>query len=247
MQKEEQERWNKMVSGHWWIRGHHNIARGLINKYLTLKKEGDRQLNCLDIGCSGGYMLDFLSNFGRSYGMDISLDGLKYCKNNSTVFLQADATNVPFKSSSFDTVILLEVAEHVENDYLLFHEIQRVCKESALVFVMVPAYKFLWGSHDVKYSHKRRYERKPFLNLVSLCGFKIKRLTYMHPHLLIPLMFLRFFDRLEKKMGLRDDFMSLGKFLDNMLYKTLMLENKMIQNINFPFGTCMYAILEKNE
>jgi len=70
----------------------------------------------------------------------------------------------------------------------------------------------------------------------------------MHPHFLVPLIFLRTFDRMKKQnMGVRDDFMSLGNFLDAILYQTLMLENKLIKNINFPFGMCMFAILEKDE
>lgn len=245
MEKEEQERWNRLISEHWWIRGHHLIARELIKKYLLPRK---KVMNCLDIGCSGGYMLGFLKKFGNAYGFDISFDGLRYCRHCDSRIVQADATNIPFKDRIFDIVLLLEISEHVENDHALFKEVYRICKDSALVFVMIPAYQFLWGSHDVKYLHKRRYGKNAFINLAYHCKFKIKRLTYMHPHLLLPLIFLRYLDRMKKRnIGIRDDFISLGKTLDDFLFKTLTIENKLIQKINFPFGICMFAVLQKNE
>ncbi len=243
MEKKEQERWNSLVKDHWWIRGHHLIARELIRVHLEQRK---KKIRSLDIGCSGGYMLDFLKRFGNAYGFDMSFDGLRYCRTCDSGVVQADATGIPFKHEIFDAVLLLEISEHVENDRLLFEEVYRICADSAIVFVMIPAYQFLWGSHDVKYFHKRRYEKYAFINLVHRCKFKIKRLTYVHPHLLLPLIFIRYFDRLKKKnLGSRDDFMSLGHTLDGLLFKTLAVENKLIQRVDFPFGICMFATLEK--
>jgi len=245
MEKEVQDRWNSLVGEHWWIRGHHLIARDLIRAHLSQHK---KKMRSLDIGCSGGYMLDFLRGFGDAYGFDISFSGLKYCKSPDRKIVQADAVHIPLKDGLFDAVLLLEVSEHVENDRLLFEEVYRVCRDSALVFVMIPAHPFLWGSHDVKYMHKRRYKKNCFINLVRLCKFKVKRITYMHPHLLLPLMFIRGFDKLNRKsMGNRDDLISLGKALDALLFKTLYLENRLIKKFDFPFGMCLFAVLEKNE
>jgi SAM-dependent methyltransferase len=244
MRKEEQERWNKMVLTHWWVRGHQDIAKGLIKKYLEPLVNSDTKI--LDIGCSGGYIGDFLSQFGKVYGLDVSFEGLLYCKNKNLKAVNNDAVKICFKDNIFDVITILEVAEHIEDDSVLFSEIYRVCKKSGLIFVMLPAYKFLWGSHDVKYSHKRRYDRREFINLIKGYDFEIERLTFMHPYLLGPLIFMRFWDRVNKnRMGQRDDFLSLNPFLDNILYKILMLEKEIIKNIDFSFGICIFSILRK--
>ncbi len=245
MNKEEQNRWNTMVSSHWWVRGHQWIAEELTKKYL--KDFDKRNTKLLDIGCSGGSITEFLKQFGMVYGFDISFDGLVYAKNRKLQVVQSDATRIPFKNNSFDAISIFEVSEHVDDDYALFQEAYRVCKMSGLIFVMVPAYKFLWGSHDVKYSHKRRYTKHSFLNLIKSHNFKIEKLTFLHPQLLLPLIFLRSIDRWnEKNLGQRDDFLSLGITLDSILYKMLLLEGKIVSNISFPFGICMFCILRKN-
>lgn len=246
MDKIEQERWNRMVLNHWWLRGHHIIVRSLIKKYLSNQRI-IKGANCLDIGCSGGYGLDFLKEFGRPYGFDISFEGLSFYKQRDYVMAKADATRIPFKDKTFDVILLLEVAEHVEDDRLLFREIHRITKDSANIFVMVPVYNILWGSHDVKYLHKRRYSKRGFISLIESSDMTIKSMTFMHPHLFIPLLLLRLFDRMmsKQKMGARDDFISLGKVLDSLLFYTVMLENMLIQKVSFPFGICLFAVVQK--
>ena len=46
-------------------------------------------------------------------------------------------------------------------------------------------------------------------------------------------------------MGSRDDFMSMGKFLDYILYSIMMIERLICKYINFPFGTCIFAVFKK--
>jgi SAM-dependent methyltransferase len=245
MEKEQQERWNKLVSDHWWIRGHHLIARRLIEQYISQKK-GD--VRSLDVGCSGGYAAGFLKRFGRTCGFDLSYDAVMHSDNKDGGIIQADALNIPFRDKSFDAVLVLEVAEHVQDDHLLFREINRVCRKSALIFVMVPAHRWLWGSHDVFYLHKKRYSRKEFVEIMESCGFKVLKLSFMHPHLLLPLFFMRLFDRLRPgSMGRRDDFLSLGTLVDRLLYGTLVLEDKLIRRFNLPFGICLFGVFTKDE
>lgn len=246
MKKQEQERWNKVVKMHWWVRGHQLIAKELIKKSLLRQKR--ENLMILDVGCSGGGIAEFLQQFGKVYGFDISFDSLLACASSNKTVIQSDATRIPFKENIFDVVVLLEVAEHIEDNKSLFKEVQRVCKNRGLVFVMIPAYQFLWGSHDVKYSHKRRYEKRCFSKLVKSCGLKIERSTYMHPQLLIPLFFLRLLDKFRKKeFGKRDDFLTLGPSIDKILFRLLLLELPVIKMINFSFGTCIFNVLKKDE
>lgn len=245
MKKEEQEYWNRMVDIHWWARGHHAIIKGLIKHYLIQKNKTN--IRCLDVGCSNGNIAGFLQQFGKAYGFDIIFDSLRDCLNkNCSVLLQADAINIPFQDETFDVVTLLDVSEHVDNDYALFTEVCRVSKSSAIIFINVPAQKILWGLHDIWNNHKRRYTKSNLKKLAKYCNLKIARLTYLHPHLFLPLLMLRLSDKIgRKKIDKRHDFFSLGGFLDDILFQTLIMEYKLVKNINFAFGTSLFACLIK--
>ena len=217
-----------MVDIHWWARGHYEIIENLIKSCLIQKNKSN--IKCLDVGCSSGKISGFLRQFGKTYSFDMIFDSLQDCFKKNCSVLQADATRIPFKDESFDVVTLLDVSEHVDNDYVLFSEVYRVCKSSAVIFVNVPAYKILWGSHDVWNNHKRRYERSSFEKLVKYSKFKIVRLTYLHPHLFLPLLLLRLSDRIgRERVAKRHDFFSLGGFLDNILFQTLTIECKLVK------------------
>lgn len=244
MQKAEQEYWNRVVDTNWWARGHYTIIRGLIKNYLIQKNKTN--IRCLDVGCSGGNIAGFLQQFGKVYSFDIIFDSLRDCFKKNCSVLQADAIKIPFKDETFDAVTLLDVSEHVDDDYALFKEVHRVCKSSAVIFVNVPAHKILWGAHDIWNNHKRRYTENNFRKLVKNCNLKIVRLTYLHPHLFLPLLLLRLSDRIgRKKIAKRHDFFSFGGFLDNILFQALIIEYKLVKNINFAFGTSLFACLIK--
>lgn len=244
MQKEEQEYWNRMVDTHWWARGHYAIIKGLIKNYLILKNKTN--IRCLDVGCSDGNIAGFLQGFGKVYGFDVIFDSLRDCLKKDYSVLQADAIKIPFKDETFDAVTLLDVSEHVDDDYALFSEVYRVCKSPAVIFVDVPAHKVLWGAHDIWNNHKRRYAKSNFKKLAQYCNFKIARITYLHPHLFLPLLLLRLSDRIgRKEIAKRHDFFSFGEFLDNILFQALIIENKLVKNINFAFGTSLFACLIK--
>lgn len=244
MQKEEQAYWNRIVDSHWWARGHYTIIKGLIEDYLMQKNKSD--IRFLDVGCSNGNIAGFLRQFGEVYGFDAIFDSLGGCLKKDFSVLQADAMKIPFKDETFDAVTLLDVSEHVDDDRSLFKEVCRVCKSRAFIFVNVPAYNILWGSHDIWNNHKRRYTENNFRKLVKNCNLKILRLTYLHPHLFVPLLLLRLSDRIgRKKVAKRHDFFSLGKFIDNIFFQTLTIENKLVKHINFAFGTSLFGCLIK--
>lgn len=244
MDKSEQERWHDVICWHWWPKGNHEIAKSIIDKFVSIRKKS--KLKCLDVGCSGGVIADYLKTFGKSYGIDKSLEGL-YLKKIENVFsIQSDAIQMPFKNELFDIITLLDVAEHVENDLSLFREIYRVSKRTGLLFVMVPAHSCLWGSHDVRYGHKRRYSKRDITILADKTGFFIERLTYLHPYVFPVMYFVRFIDRKRNKcFGVRDDFISFGTFLDRFFLWVLLFESYVVKYVNFPIGTSLFAILRK--
>jgi len=244
MNKKHQEKWKELVETHWWPVANHSIVKHFVHDYLGKKTASEIFL--LDVGCSNGKMMRYLSSFGKCIGMDLSFDAMLMCKEKSLLTAQADATNLPFKKDRFDAVTLLDVAEHVEEEEKLFRGINRVTKKGGYIFIMVPAHMSLWGSHDVMYGHKRRYRTRHLKRLAENTGFKVEKITYLHP-LLFPVMFMfRIFDRGRSKgFGQRDDFRDFGFVLNKIFEKTLILDGCIARYVDYPFGTTLFSVWRK--
>jgi SAM-dependent methyltransferase len=76
--------------------------------------------------------------------------------------------------STFDALLLLDVLEHVENDRnFLDPLVAENLRPGALVLVSVPAWKGLFGRHDLALGHLRRYQPAECAGLLRRAGLEI--------------------------------------------------------------------------
>jgi ubiquinone/menaquinone biosynthesis C-methylase UbiE len=93
---------------HWWFVGKRHLLRSLLGD----SHAGER---VLDLGCGTGGILRELMPDCRCYGMDRSELGLRICRERgSTSLTRGDLREIPFPSGSFDTVLMMDVIEHLE-------------------------------------------------------------------------------------------------------------------------------------
>jgi 2-polyprenyl-3-methyl-5-hydroxy-6-metoxy-1,4-benzoquinol methylase len=96
-----------------------------------------------------------------------------------------------FKNSSFDSVGLFDVIEHIKNDVAFLKEVHAYLKDDGLVYITVPAYNLLWSNEDNDTGHYRRYTLKKLRRLMSEAGYKITYETYIFSILPIPIFLFR--------------------------------------------------------
>jgi ubiquinone/menaquinone biosynthesis C-methylase UbiE len=171
---------------------------------LKLKK-GDR---ILDVGCGDGYYLHLLSNIGtplKLAGTDFDKAGLTKARQNlgkNIPLYHADLMKrLPFKTNTFDKIVMSEVAEHLPNDIRGLKEVRRVLKPDGILALTVPNhnYPLFWdpinwllehflGTHissgffaGLWNQHERLYTPEEIKEVVEKAGFKvntIKPLTF---------------------------------------------------------------------
>ena len=60
--------------------------------------------------------------------------------------------------NSFDLVFAINVVEHIDNDRLATENMAKLLKPDGFMFILVPAYGFLFNSFDKSLQHYRRYQ-----------------------------------------------------------------------------------------
>jgi len=73
----------------------------------------------------------------------------------------------------YDTVLCINVLEHVEDHFQVLRNINRLLMNEGKVIVLVPNCPFLYNSFDKVLGHKRRYTRKEVKDLLKQAGFGI--------------------------------------------------------------------------
>jgi glycosyltransferase involved in cell wall biosynthesis len=79
------------------------------------------------------------------------------------------------KEQKFDTVICLNVVEHLADDLAALNNIRGVLEDGGRAIVLVPCGPWLFGTLDEVLGHHRRYTRKQLTELVERAGFHLEK------------------------------------------------------------------------
>ncbi len=147
------------------------------------------------------------------------------------------------ETKRFETVICMDILNHVRDDGKLMEEISRVLVQNGRLILLVPAFPSLRGKRDEGLGHLRRYTRGRLRELLQENGLILRSMHYWN---FAP---LAFYILLEKifKVGVSDRLRHAGRDLfgplpNRMLgwwYRTI--ENKRV----FPCGLSLFAIAHK--
>lgn len=163
------------------------------NKWLFENISSFCQGNILEIGSGIGNISKLLLQLN----LPVTLSDLRneYCEELRSRFsqdknlqnvLQIDLSLVDFESvyeqslHSFDTVIALNVVEHIEDDKLVICNCKKLLKPSGNIIILVPAFMKLYNGFDTELGHFRRYNKKKLGALFTGQGLKILHMQYFN-------------------------------------------------------------------
>jgi len=215
---------------HWLFRGRRAIIRALLERSDV---KSDPRI--LDAGCGTGRNLLDLGEIGEAIGVDDSQLAVDYCRARGLSNVQrASLEELPFEDSSFDLIVLADVIEHVDDDVVVLRELRRVAAPGAVIVVTTPAYKWLWGAHDISHHHKRRYTRPRLREQVGAAGWATTEATYFNTFLFPPIAVVRM---LRRRHEGGDDVGLTPAWLDGTLVLPLRLEAALVRGgVRLPFG-----------
>jgi SAM-dependent methyltransferase len=80
----------------------------------------------------------------------------------------------------FDTVFLLNVIEHIENDLLAVKNCRNLLKPNGHLILLAPAYSWLYSSFDQQLGHYRRYSLRGLKELLRKEEFSVLSGSYFN-------------------------------------------------------------------
>jgi SAM-dependent methyltransferase len=199
----------------------------------------------LEIGAGIGTFTRYLKDCPKLYATDIADNCVSLLKSEFGAYpnIEIDYFDVTQIISTerwlrreVDTVVCLNVLEHIENDVEALRNIYSVTAEKSSLILMVPAFQFAYGTIDELDGHYRRYSKKDLVKKIRAAGFSICRIQYFNS---IGLLAWYYTNRI-----VRDKSTSPVKAMlyDNYVVPFIRIAERLIEP---PFGQSLIAVAEK--
>lgn len=143
----------------------------------------------LEVGCGVGNLLAHLRNREFVLGIDTSASSVEHVKTQfqNCTNIQAitcdvtDSSFMEFKAHRFDTIISLNVFEHIDNDVLAIRQSREVLTQEGKFILIVPAHQWLYGPMDRSIGHYRRYSIQDLQSKMNQAGLQVIEQRYINP------------------------------------------------------------------
>jgi glycosyltransferase involved in cell wall biosynthesis len=116
------------------------------------------------------YIRELTANFGNRSNIRIV----------SFLFPLGEADRNALLAERIDTIVCLNVLEHIEDDRATLRDFGAVLPSGGRLVLLVPALPSLYGTLDVYLRHFRRYDRDALKALVADAGFTIDEMRYVN-------------------------------------------------------------------
>jgi hypothetical protein len=200
----------------------------------------ETKIRALDVGCGDAFISDKLQKRIdlESYdGIDINLSGSQIRQSSKiehNIILHNNFDGL--SQEYYNLVLILDVIEHVENDYIFLNDIlKKYAAPNALILLTAPAFNYLFSSHDLFLGHFRRYSLKQLIALIHNLGYECLNSGYMFFSLIPIRLISLFYEKLNfqkdrKKKGVGN--WKQGKMVTKIIELFLYLDNRISLSLN---------------
>lgn len=173
--------------------GHETLDRiseslGRYNRWMVEQIADAVGNEVLEVGSGIGNLSHFLQDRGRVCLTDVSETYLDLLRQrfghlpHVSVHPWDLGQDPPeaLQPGSFDTVICLNVLEHIEDDDAALRRIRALLKPGGKLALLVPAHMALYNGFDKGLLHFRRYQKGGLRRQLAACGFETHRIWYFN-------------------------------------------------------------------
>jgi SAM-dependent methyltransferase len=142
----------------------------------------------LDVGCAIGNITQYLLDREFVCGIDVVEEFTIEIRKRygdrlnfkAALFDIADPAVTALASENIDTIISVNVLEHVEDDRQALDNMNCILRPGGKLLLLVPALQWLYGTMDAADNHYRRYNKRLLRERISASGFTVEKVYYMN-------------------------------------------------------------------
>ncbi len=197
----------------------------------------------LEVGCGLGNFTERLLDRELVVGIDIDANCIRHHQERfaaqphirSRVMDAHDPEFLALREERIDSIVCLNVLEHIERDEFVLNQMQRILPSGGVVVLMIPAFMALYGPIDHHLGHYRRYTRAGLAETARRAGLRPRLLHYMNT--------VGFFGWwLNAKTGRQEQSEGQIATFDNYIVPVMSTLERWVKP---PFGQSLFAVLEK--
>lgn len=233
----------ELESNYWWFTARAQIIRTLMERYCTGLQPGD---TIVDVGCGTGGFLASVADRYTVVGLDVSDTAIAYCRRRGIERLYK-GTLEEFSPQGLHVkaLLMLDVIEHIDDDRAVVQRAYELLPPGGYLIASVPAYQWLWSTHDELHMHKRRYTRSGFERLLTGAGFGIEKSTYFNSLLFPVAVARRMLEKNKQYQSAHDVVDRVSPGVNKLLHTVFAAESSLLTWMNLPFGLSVFTIARK--
>ncbi len=237
----------RLEDRHWWFRGRRAVVQAVLR--ARFKRPS---LRILDVGCGTGGMMMMLTEFGRVEGLDVSAEGLAFCRDRVGPQVELHQGSLPAgipEGRRYGLVTAFDVLEHLDDPVGALRAIAAALEPGGTFVCTVPAHPSLWSRHDVANHHARRYTRPLLEQHLVAGGLTPTQVSFLNASLLAPIALVRWAQRLfpgtaDPGGEVESDFAEVPAVLNRLLEALFSVERFVVPSVGLPFGVSLLAVAE---
>ena len=159
-----------------------NYCRSILGYFAPYLGE-----NVVEIGAGAGTFSQLLLNHGRTSELVLFEAAANLFPtlrqrfaNDPRVRLHCRPFDASLLDRSPDSVVLVNVLEHILDDAALLSQIQQSLRPGGSLLLFVPALEWNYGSLDKSFEHHRRYSKKALRKKLEGAGFRVEQTRYVN-------------------------------------------------------------------
>lgn len=207
----------------------------------------------LDAGCGTGRNLEMIREevTGEGFGFDIASAAAPFWrKRNLDTVCLASVNQTPFKSACFDAVVSVDLLEcDAVDESIAFSELCRVLKPKGIMILVAPAYDWLMSEeHHKAVRASRRYHIGRLEKLAAQQPTRVIRSSHVFASMLPLVAAYRLLLPIFRKPSSDrpvSEIKPINPIINEILFRTVKLEGKIMRKTSLPFGSSIMMILEK--
>lgn len=141
------------------------------------------------------------------------------------------------KKNSFDTIVYIDVLEHIDDDFSELRLASSKLNSSGVIIIVCPAHHFLYSEFDRSIGHFRRYDRLMYDELAKANDLKLERCYFLDFGGFV----LSGINKLLSPSGKPTQKKIL--FWDKFIIPI----SKILDHAQLPFGRCIVGVFKRND